>query len=787
MTTVTSAVLLAAQVGASRAAPPTDQDGPSTGTPNHATMLGDFAAPVWLPDTGDGIRRIDIPATLDALEEAHVNTYAYILSGGAQYGDAGRGIVTEAQWNAFPAFADAAAERGIDVYLYMSGPSGSALDTSVPRPEQKPGNKPYGWDYLAWAEELAKVSVDHPNVGGLMLDDFNANTPQENSPWAFSFTPDYVREMSALARAHNPDFQIYGVIYQPSLSTAAAFRDALDGVIFPYRGETSTPGTGDPSTARSEGEVYGDLSHCWSDRCVQFRGSGDSADGDLAEVKRTVAVDAAAQEHVLTMQVNNDNYREPCDDGRCFLFSMPGHSPTQDGDYIAISQEVELSGDGPRELSFRVGDSTRRSTFGYHMLQALVDGEVVAERDAAGMNDWEQLSIDVSEQLEGKDHATLTFRLHNPQGVENFGIRTWIDDIALTGAEIADPSFDDRTSGAWQQSNVGEVMKAQYTAGTYTLETVVAGEVVAEHPIEGYDGWSSITQDLTAALAGRSTAEVSVRLRATDDLDDEIRTVWIDDVEISGTDVAAEDFDTSWQVDSGPTIEARSVASHTTIWMTYASRLAADEPGHQPSADYIEEVQSAGMSLMAEGLFDGSLVYVMNLSDPVTSSAGEERARIGQLYGDWEASDRSTCDEVVSGTHRGGVTVTQGRTCLVGAEVSGPVEVAEGAELLVDSSTLRGKLAVTGGAVAVCDSELAGSVVLTDASAVRLGATPYLCGGNTIRGSVQITGTTSDFAVAALRLRGSLGCEGNVAAPDQRGEPSSISGSASGDCAALAA
>lgn len=768
-------------------------DGPDTpvatspsGTPNHDTMLGDFAAPVWLPMGDDGVKHIDIDATLDALEEANVNTYAYILSGAPWYGDGetDRGTISATQWAEFPAFADAAAERNIDVYLYMSGPSGSALDPSVPRPEQQPGNKPYGWDYIAWAEETARLAVDHPNIGGLIIDDFDTNTPQRHSPWSFVFTPDYVRQMSSAAKALSPEFTIHGVVYQPAMDVGSAFRGALDGVIFPYRGETSTPGTSDASSARAEGEVYGDLAHCASDRCLQFHGDGSSTDGAAAGVSRQIAVTGGG-EHRLTMKVNNDNYRNPCEDGRCFEFSMPGHHPTASGDHVAISQTVEVSGDGPAELSFFLGDSNRRMVTGYHFVEALIDGEVVARRDLAGVEEAGRIAVDVTDQVAGKSEVELTLRLFDEQGVTNFGITAWVDDVALTGATIADASFDDRDSGAWQESRVGEQMSALYTAGAYVLETVINGEVVATHAIEGYQGWSEVTQDLTAPLSGRSEAALEVRLRVADGSERTARTVWVDDLAIEGTNATAVNFDEAdWVFHQGGDLQALQVASFDTVWMVYASRLSSDPPGHQPSADYIAEVQEVGLDLMQEGLFDGSLIYVLNLSDPVTSAAGEERARIGELYGDYAATDLASCDTVLRGRQHD-LTVTDGRTCLVGGTALGPTVVADTAELVAVDATFRGSVTVDGGAVALCGSRVAGTVTVRDAREVRFGATTSLCAGNTVSGSATVAGTSSTLVVAALTLRGALSCSDNVAL-DQRGTTSTIDGSASGDCAVLA-
>lgn len=757
---------------------------PIGGTPNHPVMLADFAAPVWLPDYDNGVRQIDVDATLDSLEEANVNTYAYILSGLPHYGDGKTGpdVITASQWADFPGFADAAAERNIDVYLYMSPPSNGYLSNKVPRPEQEPGLRPFGWDYIAWAEAVAKVAAEHPNVGGLMIDDFNSNTPYENSPYKFAFTPDYVTQMAAAARAQDADFKIYGVVYQPSLDVAAQFRGALDGIIFPYRGETSTPGTADASTARAEGEVYGDLSHCASGLlCTQLTARGDSEEGDSAAIQRTVDVEPGT--HTLTMAVNNDNYLNQCEDGRCFEFSMPTYHPTEDGDHYGITQQVEVTADGPHVLSLWVADGSRRDVPGYQVFQALVNGEVVAERDASGTNEAGRLEVDVTDLIGDAESVDLTFRLINPLGVINFGNETWIDDVQLTGATVADPDFDDRDANVWVHSHRGEQMKGGYSSGEYALETLVDGDVAATHPIEGYHRWQTITQDLTAALDGKTSASVEVRLRATDNLTGEERVVWVDDVAISGTSSSAEDFDDAWSVRSGEEIDAAQVPGHETLFMVYASRLAADAPGHQPSAEYIREVQLTGLELMREGYFDGSLIYVLNLTAAIDHPDGIERAVIGELYGDYAASDTAWCDETLTGS-QGKLSLTEGRTCLVDATVNGTLNVGEGAQLTVIDSVITGSLAAEG-AVALCGTTVSGSTSLANAESVRIGATTSLCAGSELRGSVQITGTSGVFTVAESTIRGALACSGNALDPSTRNTENTITGAATGQCAGL--
>lgn len=757
----------------------------SSGTPNHTTMLGDFAAPIYHEETSpEGVKLVDIEATLDALEEAKVNTYAYAIFGLPHYGDgtAGPLEITQTQWDQLPEFADAAAERGIDVYPYLTPPSIGVLDTSVPRPEQEPGMAPFGWDYVAWAEETAKLTEEHPNIGGIFIDDFDSNTPYHHSPYSFAFTPDYVEQMSAAATEHDPDFTIHGVVYYQSLEVASHFRGVLDGVVFPYRAHTGDPGTADASKVRDEGEVYGDLTHCLSgDTCLQLASLADAPVDSTATATTHVDV-AEGQRHELELSLNHDNYLPSCEDGACYQFSVPNYTPTASGDYVSISQDVALTGDGPHRLSFWT-DAVHSSLEGYHVLEALVNGEVVASRDVNDPAGPQTFDVDVSQHVGESDTATLTFRLHNAMGVQNYDGQIFLDDIEMTDAEVLEGSFDDSASDAWTPEQVGEAMSAGYTSGQHTVEVLVGDSVAESFPVDGYTRWTSHTADLTDALADVDTAEIGVRIRTVGN--DHARHVWVDDMSISGTSLTPDGFDDPgrWSFDADDGTSAQQVESFDAVFMLYASRLSTDEPGHQPSPEYIREVQTAGLEMVQDQYFDGSLIYVLNLSAPLDHPDGIERAIIAELHGDFMAVDVATCDAVLTESQRN-LTVRDGRTCVIGADLQGSTVVESGAEIAIVESDIRGSLTVNG-SIALCGSSKGGSLNIAGAHDVRLGATSELCAGNDLRGSTTVSETSGAFVIAGNISRGSLHCAGNDDEPATRGVSNEIHGSASGQCATL--
>lgn len=117
-----------------------------------------------------------------------------------------------------------------------------------------------------------------------------------------------------------------------------------------------------------------------------------------------------------------------------------------------------------------------------------------------------------------------------------------------------------------------------------------------------------------------------------------------------------------------------------------------------------------------------------------------------------------TCDQEITGEHRGALTVDEGTTCLTGADLRGPLTVTDGANLLVTDSALRGPVTAEGAAmVSISDS--------------------------TIIGPVSITGSTAAVALNDTTVHGPLSCTENAVPP--AGEGNAVRGPATGQCAGL--
>ena len=192
------------------------------------------------------------------------------------------------------------------------------------------------------------------------------------------------------------------------------------------------------------------------------------------------------------------------------------------------------------------------------------------------------------------------------------------------------------------------------------------------------------------------------------------------------------------------------------------------------------------------------------------------------------------CTTTITGTHAKRLTVTSGQTCLVHATQKGQVTVAAGAALSVTNSTINGTVTATSpSGISYCGVTEHGPLTVTGATGpVALGrvSNGSACAADTIPSAVTITGATAPVTVSNLTQTGTLTlkndtdevtfvgsklkgpayvednaatasaqitvsgntvtgplyCTGNNPAPTDNGIINIVSGTASGQCAAIA-
>jgi hypothetical protein len=195
------AVLVAA------AAPATSEDKPSA----HALArmiardhLADYDSAVRLPNG-----HVDSDALVKRLKELGVNTYYWL-------------VLPSFSWDDLTVFLPKAAKAEIDVWVYLVPPT-----ESPPRWGTRP-IEPFHLDYLGWAEGIARLSLEHPNVTAWVIDDFYANHD--------FFNPAYLREIRDKSKAINPRLAFLPLMYFPELQPKflEGYRAVIDGVVVAY-------------------------------------------------------------------------------------------------------------------------------------------------------------------------------------------------------------------------------------------------------------------------------------------------------------------------------------------------------------------------------------------------------------------------------------------------------------------------------------------------------------------------------------------------------------------------
>jgi hypothetical protein len=157
---------------------------------------------------------VDVKAMAARLKELGVSTYYWLVN-------------VPGDWESLQEFLPEAAAMGLQVWPYLVPPSESP-------PHVKYYSEPYKLDYQRWAEEIARLSLQFPNVTAWVIDDFYANRDL--------YTPEYVKGMQARAHAVNPKLAFLPLMYFSEIDRTFVenYRGAIDGVVVAYpqdRGE----------------------------------------------------------------------------------------------------------------------------------------------------------------------------------------------------------------------------------------------------------------------------------------------------------------------------------------------------------------------------------------------------------------------------------------------------------------------------------------------------------------------------------------------------------------------
>ncbi|GAA3097975.1 hypothetical protein JOF29_005931 [Kribbella aluminosa] len=389
----------------------------------------------------DGFRHIDTPATIHRLQQMHATMYTF-------------GIWDKAtDWDDLRLeFAPAAARAGIDVMVYLVPPSECFRNSA--RHLDGRCSRPFDTDYVRWATEIAKLSLTYPNLKSWAIDDFLAG------PNGSLFTKDYLGQVRAAMNAVNPHLKWYVTLYSWDITPATADRikGALDGVIFPYTGYINN--SIDPTWLEPRLDSSLDVLRPAGLNLVLLAYTGRFLDGMIHPDERYVADVLRRATPYLTdgrldgiiaygaplrtdLQQPSWDYWGYSGNGRLSL-SVGNFTATVDGSYAAASQQMVVSGNGSRSITFRHRDPDVGGLRGYQFKQVLVDDQVVWQSDVEDdpKETWITTTVDLTAALQGKTSAKVTFRLFDQRGVGWWPLDWSIDDVSGRGVVVRNGGFE---------------------------------------------------------------------------------------------------------------------------------------------------------------------------------------------------------------------------------------------------------------------------------------------------------------------------------------------------------
>lgn len=406
---------------------PVSRVGPPPFVANYAATLRE-AQP-----RADGINHVDTPRMIQQLKRLHVTTYWYLV------------WYTPTEWQDFVNEFEPAAERaGIDIYVYLVGPSECSPICS----------EPYGTDYVAWAQAIADLSLQHPNIKGWAIDDFIYNLSL--------FTPSYMKQVVGASHTINPGLRFYAQIYQNNLTPdfTSVYTPIVDGYVLAFRDD---PWHNTQVTSSLPGQIERDaaLVHSYGKNLVLMvyaYGLSDTPMFPSASYIDTCVriglayLRAGVIAGVVTYVLKMDGLPEPP--------NAFNHAPTHGGigRLSLATRDSSVAGYEQASQQFTVDPSASDYSLdfwlGLHYLadasngkqavQLLVDGKLAWQTDPASLpsGSYEPIHVDLTPYLAGKNHATLALRLATVQPEGSFIADVSIDDLQGTGLTVTNPGFE---------------------------------------------------------------------------------------------------------------------------------------------------------------------------------------------------------------------------------------------------------------------------------------------------------------------------------------------------------
>jgi hypothetical protein len=183
---------------------------------------GTYSGAIRKPDG-----RLELTRLIRELGEIGANNYNFLI---------GR---ADADWDDLHTLLPLAREHGIRVWATIMPPSESP-------PRARRYSEPFRLDFEKWASEFAALSKREPALVAWSIDDFAHNLK--------TFTPDLMTRVIAAQRKANPNFAFAPCVYfrQATPKFATTYGPFCDGLLFPYRSDSTTSGFDDATQVASE-------------------------------------------------------------------------------------------------------------------------------------------------------------------------------------------------------------------------------------------------------------------------------------------------------------------------------------------------------------------------------------------------------------------------------------------------------------------------------------------------------------------------------------------------------
>lgn len=155
-------------------------------------------------------QKVDVDKLISELKEMHANCYNWLI------------YTRHNEWEDLPNFLPKARAAGIKVWITVVPPSETIFPVFV--------SEPFRNDYIKWAEEIAKLSLEHDNLVAWSIDDFPSH--QNLS----LFTRAYVRKMRQTMYDINPKLAFIPCVYYEHSSPlfGEGYSNYFDGILYPY-------------------------------------------------------------------------------------------------------------------------------------------------------------------------------------------------------------------------------------------------------------------------------------------------------------------------------------------------------------------------------------------------------------------------------------------------------------------------------------------------------------------------------------------------------------------------